>query len=109
MKTIFNMNDCINIFLDTPEPPAASPVDGQQLGAMIQGMEAVGAVPIDWPLTDGMTFFFADDKKAVAVEVGNERLQNYNSYLDPNKGKPFYITAATHYAPLQKQGSTAAV
>ncbi|MCD7886485.1 MAG: hypothetical protein LUG44_02545 [Clostridiales bacterium] len=106
MKTIFDLNDCFNIFLDPQKPTERSPVDGAQLMIMIQGMKAVGAVPIGYP-PSAVTFFFADNKKAVAVEVGNERLQNENFGL--NTGKPFYITASTHYAPLQKQGSTAAV
>ena len=67
-----------------------SPVDGEALDALIEGMEVIGAEPIDYPLTDGITIYLrAKDGSTKALEIGTDI---FNTEPEEN---PFYISMAT--------------
>ena len=66
--------DCIRKGLPTEDEAynnlEYSPVDGEALDALIEGMEVIGAEPTDYPLTDGITIYLrASDGSIKALDI----------------------------------------
>ena len=86
--------DCIRKGLPTEDEDynnlEYSPVDGEALDALIEGMEVIGAEPTDYPLTDGITIYLrASDGSIKALDIGTDIYST-----DPEEN-PFYVSVAT--------------
>ena len=62
-------------------------VDGLELDGVISGLTVIGAEPIDYPLTDGITLYAKDSTgKLLVFDIG----------VDPCSEEPsFYVRKAT--------------
>lgn len=66
-------------------------VDGQSLDSLLQGLQIMGAEPIDYPLTDGVIIYAKNTRtdKLIIINIGADQLSPEES------GSPFYISIAT--------------
>lgn len=66
-------------------------VDGQSLDSLLQGLQIMGAEPIDYPLTDGVIIYAKNTRtdKLIIINIGADPLSPEES------GSPFYISIAT--------------
>lgn len=66
-------------------------VDGQSLDSLLQGLQIVGAEPIDYPLTDGVVIYAKDTRtdKLIIIDIGAD------PFPPEESENPFYIKTAT--------------
>lgn len=63
------------------------PVDGKKIDKLLEGLTVIGAEPIDYPDTDGITIYFRDrDGSILALETGIDLIDT-----EP-EDNPFYAT-----------------
>ena len=66
-------------------------VDGQNLDSLLQGLQIIGAEPIDYPLTDGVVIYAKDTRtdKLIIIDIG------VDPFSPDESANPFYIKIAT--------------
>ena len=66
-------------------------VDGQSLDSLLQGLQIIGAEPIDYPLTDGVVIYAKDTRtdKLIIIDIGAD------PFPPEEPENPFYIKTAT--------------